>query len=97
MDNMQFEKSLVVLNYLLGLSIFSLSLYLYYSKKNVVPLYITLAVIIAGPLEDLLVLLVESSKGLSPDKKKKLVCLVDQLTSLGFLIFLLLAVIESSV
>lgn len=83
-------------NYILGAVLVFLSLKFFYSKKSVAPLYISFAVIIAGPLEDMLVDFVNSLPNIPPNKRKTYLWLVDQVTSLGFLIFLIIAVIESS-
>lgn len=96
MEDLNLKIMLKLLNYLLGTFIIVLSFYLFYKKSNITPLYIALAIITAGPLEDILVRVIKSTKNIPPDKKREYLMLVDQLTSVGFLIFLLLAIITSS-
>lgn len=74
------------MNIALGTAIIIISLDSYFKSKTLVPVYIMSAIIIAGPLEDILMKLVK------PEDR----WIVDQITSIGFLIFLLLAVIESA-
>lgn len=96
MKDEHIELPLLLSNYILGTLIIGFSLYVYYYKKNTVPLYITLAIVIAGPIEDILVYLIKSTGHIPDYQKRKYILLIDQLTSLGFLFFLLLAIIESS-
>jgi hypothetical protein len=86
---------LSLLNYAVGVLIGYVSLSFYFKYKSVAPLYITLAIIIGGPLEDILVQFVKSLDGVPHQKKKEYLTMVDQFTSLGFLLFLLLAVLEA--
>lgn len=87
-------RFLSLVNYVLGISIGGVAVYEYKKHRNITPLLIILAVVIAGPLEDFLVRMVEEKP--IPDKEKeKGVMLVDQLTSLGFMFFLLLAALHS--
>lgn len=90
------EFPLLLSNYILGTLIVGFSLYIHYYKKNNVPLYITLAIIIAGPIEDILAYLIKSTEHIPNYQKRRYIMLIDQFTSLGFLFFLLLAIIESS-
>ncbi|MBA1333646.1 MAG: hypothetical protein HPY66_0039 [Firmicutes bacterium] len=46
-------------------------------------------------MEDVLVNSIQSNNGIPKSKKERYIALVDQSTSLGFLVFLLLAVINS--
>jgi hypothetical protein len=85
-EDRNLRTTLGFLNIVLGVTIAVVSFDLYFKKKTLVPVYITTAVFIAGPLEDILMRLI------SPENH----WIVDQITSLGFLIFLLLAVIESA-
>jgi len=96
MDDKDLKNSLKLLNYILGAIIALFSFYLYYKKRNTVPVLITLAIIVAGPLEDIMYQIIMYKKNIPPEKKKEYFMLVDQLTSAGFLIFLLLAIITSS-
>ncbi|WP_422446395.1 hypothetical protein [Thermoanaerobacterium sp. DL9XJH110] len=82
----ELRSVLTAFNYLLGIAITVFSVEFFLKKGAVAPLYITAAIIIAGPLEDFLVSVVK------PEQR----WLVDQLTSVGFMIFLLLAVLESA-
>jgi hypothetical protein len=87
-------RLLSLVNYALGISIGGVAILEYKKHRNITPLLIILAVVIAGPLEDLLVRVIEEKP--IPDKKKeKGIMLVDQLTSLGFMLFLLLAALDS--
>ena len=61
-----------------------ISLSLFAKKGYVAPIYITVAIVIVGPIENLLM------KMVSPKDR----WIVDQITSILFLIFLLLAVLE---
>jgi hypothetical protein len=86
---------LSLINYALGIAIGGISIVEYVKRQNTTPLIIMLAVIVAGPLEDLLTHAIEKSGQISPIEKKKRIQIVDQLTSIGFLLFLLLAAIDS--
>jgi hypothetical protein len=81
---------------MLGIFIVLLSFALYIKKRAKAPVYITFAIFTAGPLEDILMDFVKSRNGLTPKEKEKYLILIDQITSLGFLIFLMLAVMESA-
>ncbi len=96
MRDLDLEGGLKFLNYVLGTVIVLLSLFLYLKKGSRVPAYITLAIITAGPLEDVLTAMIKHDQNLSSKKKKKYLTLVDQLTSIGFLTFLLLAILASA-
>jgi hypothetical protein len=87
-------RLLSLVNYTLGISIGGVAIYEYKKHKNITPLLIILAVVIAGPLEDLLVRVIEE-KPIPDQEKEKGIMLVDQLTSLGFMLFLLLAALDS--
>jgi len=87
-------RFLSLVNYALGISIGGVALYEYKRHRNITPMLIILAVVIAGPLEDFLVHMVEE-KPLPAGKKERCIQLVDQLTSLGFMLFLLLAALNS--
>lgn len=86
---------LYIINYALGISIGGIAVNEYLMHGNKVPLLIILAVVIAGPFEDFLVNMIEN-KPVSDYEKKLRTRLVDQLTSIGFLLFLLLAALESN-
>lgn len=92
-DRLNYALSL--LNYGLGGLIGLISLISLIKHKSVVPIFITFAIIIAGPLEDVLVNSIQSNNGIPKNKKESYVALVDQTTSLGFMVFLLLAAINS--
>jgi predicted Abi (CAAX) family protease len=94
MDMDDILRFLSLINYALGIAIGGVALYEYKSHHNITPMLIILAVVIAGPLEDFLVRMVEE-KPLSPGEKERRIRLVDQLTSLGFMLFLLLAALNS--
>ncbi|MGI6703029.1 MAG: hypothetical protein ACOX42_03210 [Clostridia bacterium] len=79
-----------LMNYALGIAIGSVALSEYKHHRNTTPMLIILAVIIAGPLEDLLVRVIQE-KPIPGHEKERAIKLVDQLTSLGFMLFLLLA------
>jgi hypothetical protein len=83
-----------LINYALGISIGGVAVTEYYKHRNITPFLIILAVIIAGPFEDYMVRSIQ--KAPVPDYEKKgRIQLVDQLTSIGFLLFLLLAALDS--
>ncbi|HHX22758.1 MAG TPA: hypothetical protein GX723_01850 [Thermoanaerobacterales bacterium] len=84
MSNGQLKNVFVFLNYALGILIALISLSLFAKKGYVAPIYITVAIVIVGPIENLLM------KMVSPKDR----WIVDQITSILFLIFLLLAVLE---
>ncbi len=91
-DNLLHHLSLI--NYALGISIGAVAVTEYKSHRNITPLLIILAVIIAGPLEDFLVEVIEKKPIPAPSKERG-IQLVDQLTSMGFLLFLLLAALNA--
>jgi len=84
MSQGQLKNFFVLLNYILGILIAIISIKLFANRGLVAPLYITAAIIIAGPVENLLMQMVR------PEER----WLVDQITSVAFLIFLLLAVLK---
>ena len=86
MTNKQIKMAFTILNYALGISIAIISLKLFAKKGLIAPIYITAAIIVVGPIENLLMKIVK------PEDQ----WLVDQITSVMFLIFLLLAVLESA-
>ncbi len=95
MNEVHIPPPLFFVNYILGISLVILSFSRYIRKKVRAPLYISSAVILAGPLEDILVDMVNSDPYIPPFIKKKYVVLIDQFTSMGFLMFLILAIWES--
>ncbi|TYO97953.1 hypothetical protein [Desulfallas thermosapovorans] len=92
---MDMLRACTVLNYLLGSTVVVTALCNYLKKGKIVPLYIALAIIIAGPLEALLVNYVKQSPAISPVDEEHYVKMVDNITSIVFLILLGLAVKES--
>lgn len=84
MTNEQLKTAFTLLNYILGIFIAIISLKLYVKKGLVAPIYITAAIVVVGPIENLLMRIVK------PEDR----WIVDQLTSIAFLFFLLLAVME---
>ncbi|MTI83897.1 MAG: hypothetical protein FH756_08305 [Firmicutes bacterium] len=80
-------------NLLLGTGVVTSSVYLYVTQNAKIPLLISLAIVIAGPIEDLLTNYVEESPSLSPNDKKHYTDFIDQSTSLAFLALLGLAVL----
>jgi len=86
MSNAELKTVFTLLNYALGLIITIISIKLFTRRGLTVPLYITAAILVAGPIENLLMRLVK------PEER----WIVDQITSILFLIFLLLAILDSS-
>lgn len=86
MSRAQLRSFFTLLNYALGISIGITSIKLFTRKSLIAPIYITLAIIVVGPIENLLMRLVK------PEDR----WIVDQITSVMFLILLLLAVLELS-
>lgn len=84
------------LNYLLGIAVVIPALFVYFTKARKIPLYIALAIITAGPLEDLWIANIKKSSLLSPVEKEQYTKIVDNITSMAFLVFLGLAVKESA-
>jgi len=80
-------------NILLGTGVVTSSFYLYVTQNVKIPLLISLAIVIVGPIEDLLNNRVEKSPFLSPNEKKFYTNIIDQSTSLAFLALLGLAVL----
>lgn len=91
---MNIMKVLHFLNYLLGTSVIASSIYFYIAENKTAPLYISMAIIVAGPLEDFLKFFVERSPSTSPDNKKIYINLIDKITSLAFLLLLGLAILK---
>lgn len=91
---MDILKAFNLFNYLLGTIVVVNGLYVYSTTGKILPLYVALAIIIAGPLEDLLIAFVQNSPALSPADKKKYASIVDNATSLAFLLLLGLAILS---
>ncbi|MTI80805.1 MAG: hypothetical protein FH758_07970 [Firmicutes bacterium] len=88
-------KIFKILNYLLGTAVVVASFCIYYVTKEIIPLYIGLAIITAGPLEDLLIAFIKKSPSFSSDDKELYSKIVDYATSLAFLVLLGLAVLKT--
>ena len=95
MNETHIPLPLFIINYILGILLVIISFSRYIKKKARAPLYISSAVVLAGPLEDILVDMVNTDPHIPPITKKQYIILIDQLTSMGFLLFLILAVLES--
>lgn len=80
----QLKTIFVLLNYTLGIIIAAVSIMLFAKRELVAPLYITAAIVVVGPIENLLMAMVRQEER----------WIIDQITSVIFLIFLLLAVLE---
>lgn len=80
-----------LLNITLGGMTVALCCHDYFFSGRRPPLYIALAILIAGPLEDLLQEYCCRHPHLRPRQRRQCVALVDKLTSLAFLLLLLLA------
>jgi hypothetical protein len=89
------SKALGYLNTVLGTGVVFFSLHLYHTRGEEVPLYIALAIIIAGPVEDFLVEYVNGIPSLPPEQRKSYIQIIDKSTSLAFLTFLGMAVLCS--
>jgi hypothetical protein len=83
---MKLRSLFALMNYSLGAILILLCFKAYAKTKSSAPLYIASAVILVGPIENLL-----NSK-VEPGKQ----WIVDQVTSIGFLVFLILAVLSLS-
>lgn len=86
MKENKLRLSFLIINYILGILIAVSSIKTFCEKRVFAPLFITAAIIVGGPLEDFLM------KQVKPEQQ----WIIDQLTSIGFLVFLLLAVLELS-
>ncbi len=84
MSKEQLKTIFVLLNYTLGIIIAAVSIMLFAKRELVAPLYITAAIVVVGPIENLLMAMVRQEER----------WIIDQITSVIFLIFLLLAVLE---
>ncbi len=93
---MEILRVFKVLNYLLGTTVVVSAFYTYVTKNETIPLYVALAIIAAGPLEDLLIAYINRSPSLSPGDKEQYKKFVDSTTSLTFLVLLGLVVLESN-
>ena len=85
-----------VLNYLLGTVIVVSSFNISLTKDKKIPIYIAQAIIIAGPLEDLLIAYIKRSPKLPPSDKEHYADIVNNTTSLAFLVLLGLAVLKTA-
>jgi len=81
---MKLRNIFTAANYALGALLIELCFMSYVRIRKPGPIYIASAVIVAGPVEDLL------NEMVDPDKR----WIVDQVTSIGFLVFLILAVLS---
>jgi len=84
MSNAQLKTVFTLLNYIIGIIITIISIKLFVKEKLIAPIYITAAIVVVGPIENLLMQVVR------PEER----WIIDQITSVIFLIFLLLAVLE---
>ncbi|KAF1086683.1 hypothetical protein SPSYN_00402 [Sporotomaculum syntrophicum] len=91
---MEILRILTLCNYLLGTAVVTTAFSIYITTNKKIPLYIALAIISAGPIEDLLSSYIEQSPSISPDDKKQYIKMVDNITSMVFLILLGLVVLE---
>jgi|Deesub1362A_J573_1020465.scaffolds.fasta_scaffold03814_3 hypothetical protein len=96
MEDLNVKFSLFLMNYALGIAIVGFTIYGLSTKETKIPLYITAAIITAGPLESILCYIVKRSDKIPPYKKEDYLILIDYITSLVFMVFLLLVVIEST-
>lgn len=88
MNDETINYGLKILNYYFGGLVVLTGLYKYSTnKQNRIPLYVALAIIIVGPVENILNSLVKSM-AISSAKQKVYHEMVDQATSLTFLILL---------
>ena len=85
---MDILRCLKFLNYVFGAGVIGSSIYYYFLENKTVPLYIASAIIIAGPLEDYLISCVNNSPSISPQDKRIYTQVIDNITSLAFLILL---------
>jgi len=85
-------KVLQLFNYILGTTVVAAALISYVNTNKKIPLRIALAIIIAGQLEGFLKFYIKNSPSLSPNDKEKYIEMIDNITSLAFLILLGLAV-----
>ncbi len=84
-------RALQILNLLYGAGVILLGVYLYQQTGGIVSLLLAIGVIIVGPLESLLLRLVRMP-GVGPELTT---ALIDQSTSLAFLITMLVALLAS--
>jgi len=89
-------RAFKALNYLLGTTVVVNALYIYITENKTIPLYIALAIITAGPLEDLLITYTKRSPSLSPGNKEQYAKIIDNVTSIAFLVLLGFAVLETT-
>lgn len=83
-------KILTWLGYVFGVAVILYGLWRYFAQGSLPSLLISLAVFIAGPLEDVLTSWVRRMRHLPAEEPE--VVLVDLATSLAFLILLLIAI-----
>ena len=84
-------RILRVLAWISGIALIAVGLWAFFAKGAVVPLLIVVALVVVGPVEDILKKRLRLP-GVDPDTTR---ALVDQATSLGFILLLLAAVWQS--
>lgn len=85
MQESELRSLLTFTNYALGTLIIIFSISFFLKNKALTPLFISIAILIVGPCENLLM------KKAAPEDR----WVIDQLTSIGMLAFLLLATLHS--
>lgn len=94
MDPGQLSKLLKPLNITAGLFLIGWCLYSYVRYGVTACLYLALAIICVGPLDDYLMQRIDSLSSLSPEQKRVYRTLIDQGTSLAMLLLLCMAVYD---
>ncbi len=84
------NRLLWILGVILGIVQILYGFYRFWADKIVIALFVSLAVVIAGPLEDILKAAVRRRRKLPPEEPA--VKTVDLATSVGFLVCLIIAI-----
>ncbi|KKM11613.1 hypothetical protein SY88_07970 [Clostridiales bacterium PH28_bin88] len=80
-------RLMALISYLLGAAVVLGGLRQYLTSDSKIGLYVALAIIVVGPVEDLLNMIISGGE-ISEEERRYYMALVNHLTSIGFLVLL---------
>ncbi|MDK2820185.1 MAG: hypothetical protein PWP31_150 [Clostridia bacterium] len=87
-------RIVALISYLLGTIVVIEGIKKYFKSDSNIPIYLVMAIIIVGPVEDLLNDII-NNKEMTPQEQEFYIQLINQITSIAFLILLWLSIYES--